>query len=281
MNKKKLAVLFLLFLVYAGLAVGLFFLVGIVPVIIMAAVLVAVLICIFASNKLFLRWVSHDKPSSYFQDLGYRDMDAIVVGSTKAWRYTDFAPIKNKAYNCTSYKRSQLMNFAALKTYHSHVKDGGKVYFCFDCKEAVDLGASISPIDYKYIHPHIFLALKKKQDPKTAKYPVMYYPGLVMGFVRSRFLKKTGFYKKHTWKIGENIKVNDNALKILTNKLSEVISFCTERNLKPVIVMFSGGSDVNIINKISDGLKSVNADAEVLSVKNAGEWNNILKSDLN
>ena len=102
-----------------------------------------------------------------------------------------------------------------------------------------------------------------------------------MGFVWSRFLKKAGFYKKHTWKTGENIKVNDNALKILTNKLSEVISFCTERNLKPVIVMFMGGSDADIINKISDGLKSVNADAEVLSVKNAGEWNNILKSDLN
>ena len=280
MNRKKKLAAFLAVVIFVALCVGAWIWLKIAGLIIMLAIVVLACCATYLSNKLFIKLVKRDKPTSYFQDLRWRDTPSIVVGSTKAWKYTDFGALGNKAYNATIYKSSVYMEMAMLKTYHSHAAEGGKVFFGFDFNEVCKAKGFISPIDYIFIHPHIFLALHKKQNKKTAKYPVLYYPKLVFGFIISKFAKKMGHYGKSTWKTGgSDGDPSQQAIEQYTKVLGNVSDFCYERNLKPVLILFETDKKSQKANdKIKILLSEKYSDIKV--VRDAAQLNGYLQGEL-
>ena len=147
--------------------------VGIIPAIVADALLILICGAVLLTDKLSVRWWTREKPAGFFQDLRWRNVPGLVVGSTKAWKYIDFSRFNGGIYNCVTYKRSFYMDFAMLKTYFSHVKKNGKVFIVFDYSEAEELGWAISPRTGAIFILICFLRLGKRQIRKKQPSPVL------------------------------------------------------------------------------------------------------------
>lgn len=203
-------------------------------------------------NAKTLFWLSKERPTSYFQDLRFRNMEGILVGSTKAWKYYDPTDLEDRIYNCTTYKRAFAMDFATLKTYYSHVKKGGRVILVVDYEEAEEIGYKILPRDFNYIHPHIFLQLGKKADKEKAALPLVYYPGFTVRYFFYKLKKNMGGYKKRSWKLCEekNLDINTVKVKNMVDRIDAVVHFCWDRELEPEVLLLNSGADNNCANEI-------------------------------
>ncbi|MCD8119025.1 MAG: hypothetical protein LUE29_06040 [Lachnospiraceae bacterium] len=209
----------------------------------------------FAVNSLYKHWISWEKPTSYFSDLKHRNTAGLVLGSAKAWKYVRsdlFYDPEKELYNCTVYRRSLRMDFATLKTYHSHVKKGGKVFILVDYTDAGKMGDRVLPRDFKYVHPHYFLYTGEKENKKKSSWPILFYPGITIGFVWCKLLKYSGFYRNATWKVtaDKNMDIDTGKVYRIAGILDQMLIFCCERGLQPVLLLLNGNRDDNIANEI-------------------------------
>lgn len=246
----------LLMLIISAFIAAVSVLVGLLTNVI-AAIAAAVLLIILSAfpayvNTKTVYWLSKERPTSYFQDLRFRNMEGIVVGSTKAWKYLDMNDLEDRIYNCTTYKRAFAMDFATLKTYYSHVRKGGRVILVVDYEEAEEIGYKILPRDFNYIHPHIFLQLGKKADKEKAALPLIYYPGFTLRYFFYKLKKNMGGYRKGSWKLSKdkNLDINTEKVKKMVDKIDAVVHFCWDRELEPEVLLLNAGADNNCANDI-------------------------------
>lgn len=198
------------------------------------------------------KWLAKERPSSYFQDLTKRNMDAIAVGSTKAWKYLKLDGLEKKVFNCLTYRRALAMDFATLKTYFSHVRPDGKVFLFVDWKEINRLGFTVYARDWDYVHPHVFLAMDLKRDKASEKLPTPKNLTFFFGYFFNAVAKKLGLFRHTTWKRTDekNVDINTKSVKVIVDRLSKTVQFCYDRDLEPVLVLLSGDADTNCANDI-------------------------------
>ena len=60
--------------------------------------------------------VDGEQPPSFFQDLGWRNRKALVIGSTKAWEYLKPASEGDGVYPLAFFECSQKAQYGILKT---------------------------------------------------------------------------------------------------------------------------------------------------------------------
>lgn len=256
-----------------------------------AALFAAILCVIFAVmiyviNFLYKHWTDWEKPSSYFSDLKHRNTAGLVLGGTKAWKYVRsdlYYDTEKELYNCTAYRRSLKMDFATLKTYSSHVRRNGKVFLLVDYTEAMKMEGKILPRDFKYVHPHYFLYTGEKENKRKSRWPILFMPGTAIGFVWCKLLKYAGFYPKATWKVagGKNMDIDTEKVYRMAAVLDQMLCFCRERGLEPVLVLLNGTEDDNIANEIWKAYftpKYYFMDIRILN--SADELNRVIKEEM-
>lgn len=165
-------------------------------------------------------------PTSYFSDLRFRNMDAIAVGSTAAWHYLDIDA--EKCYNAVGFRRSNAMCFNMLKTYFSHVCDGGTVFYIVDPAESDSIGDYISPCDFLHIHRLLFLYLGVSSPAKSRAYPLAFDFAFSIRCAAACFARKHGLCPA-SWKRSatSTLSLSDS----MCEQLEEVLLFCEEREL--------------------------------------------------
>ena len=197
--------------------------------------------CYFLINRNCQKLFRATGPGSYFQDLGWRNVEAIVVGSTLSWRYIDFKKIPY--YNATGFKRSNEMNFNMLKTYYSHVREGGTVYYIVDPLESKAIGDYISPCDFQHIHPHVFLKLGVSYPVINQINPLVFDRRYSIEFFCTYILKKFGV--GNSWSSKDSVTLDESYANKLGQDLQGIMVFCQDRNLKCKFV-FLGKKKINM-----------------------------------
>lgn len=268
-----LAVLSLVFLLAAG----------VIPAMIADVVLLLAAAAVLWTDQLSTKWYAKEKPPGFFQNLNWRNVPGLVLGSTKAWKYIDFTKLGGQAFNCVTYKQSFFMDFAMLKTYHSHVRKDGRVFIIYDYSETEQLGNFVAPRDWTYVHRQIFLALGMTADKEKNSHPLFYYPRLTVGFVCARILKKAGIYKKSTWKLtkDKNLDIDTSKVYKAVDALHNMLRFCWDRDLQPELILLNGNSTNNCANEI---IKACFApkyyDYDIKTVNNAKELNRYINQQI-
>lgn len=251
-GKRRNAFIAVLLLMFIAMNVLIGWLTNVVVLIVFDVLVLACAVLPFVINAKTVKWIGKERPTSYFQDLRFRNMEGIVVGSTKAWKYMNLKGKENDIYNCLTYERTLDMDFATLKTYFSHVKKGGKVYFVVDYSENEKLGFRIMPRDFNYVHPHIFLEMGKRGDKIKGLMPLVYHPRFTLGYFFSKIKKNMGLYKNSTWKLSKkkNLDIDTDKVKKFVDRLDAIVNFCWKRELEPEIILLNADANNNCANDI-------------------------------
>lgn len=278
-GKRRNAFIAAVFLMIVALNVGICLLTNAIVMAVFDVLFLVFAVLPFVINAKTVKWIAKERPTSYFQDLRFRNMDGIVVGSTKAWKYMNLKGKENEIYNCLTYQRTMAMDFATLKTYFSHVKKGGSVYFVIDYSENAKLGFTIMPRDFNYVHPHIFLEMGKTADKIKGFMPLVYYPRFTVGYFFSKIKKNMGMYKNSTWKLSKskNLDIDTDKVKKFVDKVDAIVNFCWKRELNPEIILLNADADNNCANDILRAYfapKYPEFDLHIVS--NAKEMNDIM-----
>lgn len=212
----------------------------------MACTLMTIIVIYIKLNDYIPRLIDRMAPKSYFQDLNWRNMDGIIVGSSKAHR-----GIKSTQYlyNVTGFRRNDLMCFQMLRTYYSHVKNGGTVFYIVDPKESSRIGFDyISPADHAHIHPHIMLVLGAVMTQERRINSLYYDKKYAFGLLFHLFKMK--IHLPCFWSSKNSIKINNDIL----NNLKDVVKFCNERELNCKLIFLNqyetySGNIIDYANK--------------------------------
>lgn len=181
----------------------------------------------FALNRRCQNLCKKYAPSSYFQDLRWRNLPAIAVGSTRAWE--SLSRDRDEYYFAAGFRRSNAMSFHMLRTYFSHVREGGTVYYVVDPEENARIGDYISPADFLHIHPHVFLKLGiKTPTPQQRANPLVFDRGFALRFAWHDLLRTLGLTKNSRWKPARDELPGAEAL---SEALRGVVEFCAQRGL--------------------------------------------------
>lgn len=246
---------------------------GLIIAVIILAVLILIALFLWLSNKAYFKFLRHDKPTSYFKDLRYRNVEGIIVGNGAVFKYLYPRRNQQKIYICTTHRRSLDMDFAALKTYFSHVKDGGTAYIYADYGDFKKYKDLRTPADFEIIHPHIFLERQEKPRKLRNKYPVIFFPGYTFSYLFMRTFKMMGMYKKDRALLS-NVAYNEADIKEMGEILSNMASFCLERTLKPVILLMDNG-DMRVNNELKERCVR-SGEVEVKIIKRSSDFKEIL-----
>lgn len=208
---------------------------------IIAAVLTAAAALVLLAERLNRHCIAVFKkmaPTSYFSDLRFRNMKAIAVGSTAAWQYLDADA--DKCYNALGFSRSNSMCFNMLKTYFSHVGDGGEVFYIVDPQESDRIGDYISPCDFLHIHRLLFMYLGKSTTAEARNCPLRHDFSFSVRCAAAMFRKEKGLLPG-TWKrSGSRSTVISDSLK---SELEEIREFCEERELGFNLILINRSAD--------------------------------------
>lgn len=249
--------------------------------IVLNALLALAIAIVVLARRAYDKWLAQEKPTSYFLDLGKRNMDAIAVGSTKPWKYLKPDGLEDRLYCCLTYRRSLTMDDATLKTFYSHVHPGGKAFLFLDWTEIQKIGEKIYARDWKYSHPHVFLELGVTSNHITQQNPLAYDARFLFGYFFHSLFKRSCLSRVFSWKRTRrrNLDLDVSRVNALGRRIEEIVRFCTEREIKPVILLLSGDADTNRANDIlSAYLTERNVDAVI--VDNARELNAAVRSRL-
>lgn len=231
----------------------------------------AAIIFIFL-NKYCVKVFKALAPTSYFSDLRFRNMDAIAVGSTIAWKYLNID--EEKCYDAVGIRRSNAMCFNMLKTYFSHVHTNGTVYYFVDPLESDAIGDYASPCDFIHIHRLVFLYLGMSSPMKRRENPMIYDTDFSLRCAAAYFCKKHSLLPK-TWKLSAShaVEISED----LRGQLAEVRSFCEERELclKLVVINRSTENNEKTAAKVRKSLGWKN-DISVSAVSCSDELNSVL-----
>lgn len=274
---KKRIVLFIIAAVFwAAVCTGLVLLRLSWLAIALSALLIAAIAVILLARRAYDKWLLEEKPTSYF-----RNMDAIAVGSTKAWKYLRSKGLEDRLYLCTTYRRSLTMDYATLKTFYSHVHPGGKAFLFIDWKEINEIGEKIFVRDWKYVHSLTFLAMGKKNNNVTKLNPLTHDTRFLFSYFFLSVLKRLGFFKVFSWRKTnkKNLDIDTAQVKKLVDRLSEIVQFCYNRDIEPVLLLLSGDADTNCANEIIHAyLAPRDYDLTVKIVPNEKEMNRLVRS---
>lgn len=244
---------------------------------IFVGILILVCSAYFGLSRMCFYLFKASGPSSYFQDLGYRNVDALIIGSTLAWKYINYEGIYY--YDATGFKRNNLMNFNMLKNYFSHLKEHGVIFYIIDVYEAEQLDNYISPCDFQQIHPHIFLQMGISYPAKKLYNPLIYYTIYSFSFLIAYLIRQHGSIKHRSWKKISRKNNLDNSFKEkLAQELDEMIDFCNTRDLVIKIIFIE--NSVTISDDIEQILRKMNNYIDFCKVSNSQELNNILHTPL-
>lgn len=227
-------------------------------------------------NSYVKRCLNKDKPTSYFKDLRWRNTPCLVLGSGNAWKYLKIKKSSPTFYRVLTYRRSLDMNFNALKTYFSHVAYGGKIRVIIDAYQIKKDEGLIFPSDYKDIHPHIFLALGKKEPKERMNKPFWGFKKFSLGYIFTRGLKSLKFFKKGTWGV-KDVTFTQEESQSVAKRLVEMAEFIKERDLVPEFYFLKDTKDA--IN--SDWIKAMNAYDETIlceEIADAKQLNKTIKT---
>ncbi len=270
MRKQKCVTVGVLAALYALLQVGVLLAFHGVFRIVMWIVFTLLLAGILVGLHVGYKWLMGEAPRSYFQYLDQRNIDGIVLGSTKVWQSMD--TLDETLYRCFFYRKSLFMDFCYLKTYYSHVKPGGKVYLFVDYKENCKLRDFISVMDRRCVHGHIFLQLTSDNiiPPKTKRVRVQDLWHIFSYFVHV-LCKKSW----RGWRVvgrEDESKLDSEELKYVTDLLEEMIVFCRNRNLVPEVLLIDSDAMSNAANrKIASQLSKKYEEVKFCNVKNGEE----------
>ena len=216
------------------------------------ALLAAAVVLVLLARRAYFEWLAEEKPSNYFHDFGKRNMNALAVGSTKAWRFLNTDGLGDRLYPCLTYRRSLTMDLETLKTFHSHVRPGGYVFLFIDWKEIQKIGETIYARDWKYANPLSFLALDVKSNDITKKEPLLYDTGFLFGYVLRSVPKRLGLCSRTGWRRSNRTGNSIDAARVqaLAERLQGAVQFCRERDLKPVLLLLSGDAETNRANEL-------------------------------
>lgn len=232
--------------------------------------LVVILACCcgyFCLNRYCQKLFKTTAPSSYFQDLTQRNVDAIVIGSTVAWKCAD---LENKGYyDATGFQRSNIMNFHMLRTYFSHVKKNGTVFYVVDPVESVKIGEYISPNDFCHIHPHVFLKLGISYDVVRQTNPLVFDRPFALKLLCSYIQKK--IQKNCRWQASRTAaELKADAVADVNNHLRTVTDFCRDRDLVVKVIFVDRGEQVSRnLEQLCAGLEGI----QFVRVENEKELN--------
>lgn len=240
------------------------------------AVALIILICAgyFLLNRICQNLIKKTAPTSYFQDLRWRNTNAIAVGSTYAWKYARFNP--QQCYDATGFRRSNLMCYHMLRTYHSHVKPGGTVFYVVDPAESKKIGVVISPGDFAHIHPHVFLKLGVTHSHKQQVNPLIYAGPYSIGLLLQYVLKCFAAPTKKPWRKANTI-LSECDCSTLSAQLQDVAKFCSERDLCcKIIYIHRKSEDPTNASQIMAAARGL---AECIVVSSPAELNAVLCSN--
>ena len=239
-----------------------------VCVIIAIVIIVAAVLC-YLANKAYFKFLRHDKPTSYFKDLKWRNTDSILIGQGKVFKYLYPKKFQQKVYMCMTYRRSLDMDYAALKTYFSHVKPNGTVKIFADYGDYKKNLKLRTPADYEIIHPHIFMALKERKPKRKTKYPIVLYAAYTWGYLFMRAFKMAGIYKKTEVK-PSRVPYNKEDINAMGATLREMAAFVLERELHPVILLMDN-KDKTINQELAE-LARAAGDVEIKVIYNNNDF---------
>ncbi|MCR5345507.1 MAG: hypothetical protein K6E46_05620 [Lachnospiraceae bacterium] len=237
--------------------------------VIIALIIIIVGIIFYLANKAYFKFLRHDKPTSYFKDLKWRNTDSILVGQGKVFKYLYPKKYQQKVYMCMTYKRSLEMDFAALKTYFSHVKPNGTVKIFADYGDYRKNMKLRTPADYEIVHPHIFLALNEKKPKRRVKYPIVFYFTYTWGYLFMRAFKMAGIYKKTEVKPSK-VAYNSDDVKKMGELLRQMSEFCLERELRPFILLMDN-KDKSINQELAEIARAA-GDVEIKVIYNNNDF---------
>ena len=206
---------------------------------------------VLLARRAYFKWLADDKPSYFFADLGKRNMDAIAVGSTKAWKYLDTRDTADRLYPCLTYRRSLTMDIETLKTFFSHVRPGGTAFLFIDWKEIQAIGETIYARDWKYANPLSFLRMGINSNDITKKEPLLCDTRFLFGYVLQSVPKRLGLFRRTTWNRtnAAGVAPDPARAEALVKRLEDVAAFCRARELRPVLMLLSGNAETNRMNE--------------------------------
>lgn len=198
--------------------------------------------------------------NEWYREHEERNYDVVNIGSSSAKRAFDYSGLRIKAFNWAEQPQSLSYGFKILKTYFSILKKGGTVIIPLCPFSGLDTGRVwhngvndryFYLLDHVLIENYSGVALRRN-------YPLIADPIRSMKELVKNILKKRPYEKKDSgvfvddsdrWIKGwlsefgitdlegsfspENEKGREKRIKLL----SDIIGFCIERDLKPVIVI--------------------------------------------
>ncbi len=171
--------------------------------------------------------IDSEQPPSFFQDLGWRDRRALVLGSTKAWEYLKPADEDDGVYPLAFFECSQKAQYGILRCYFGHLTEGGTVLLVVDPSEKVPKDA-ISPIDAKVVHELVFRAEGGGLTDRQQELPLLHFPLWSARFMRAKRAKAAGALESSSWPSAPA----PTGYLVDSGFLHDVGQFCESRDLK-------------------------------------------------
>ena len=208
-------------------------------------------------------------PTSFFQDMGKRNMRGIAVGGTAGWLNANLSA--GDVYDALGVFRSFEMNFAVLKTYWSHLREHGTVYFIADIPEMTEAEGQVSPSDFYFVHAHYFLKTGVSRDKKREFNPLVFDRDYSFRFLKAAGQKNRG---DGAWALsGSAPEITEAAVKQYADRLKEVAAFCEDRELKlRVILPVRREKDREALEKLR-GMLGGSASFDAVTASDAAEMN--------
>lgn len=198
-----------------------------------------------------------------FQKLKTFNLDCVNLGSNSGLNAFDYSNIKSNARNWALGPQSLIHDFNILKNYFSFLRDNAVVFISL-CPFSCLITEYKKEHNFKYytiLHPATIIdfddnertkAYKLNLDPinhisivKLLKIQVRSIINAIKNKVKKCNMEKDAERMIKMWK--KQFKIDDlsspidmkheNEMETRSKNLSEIISFCKERNLKPILVI--------------------------------------------
>lgn len=171
-----------------------------------------------------------------------RNFDCMLLGSTAVWRaFRRSSREESHTISFAFLYRSLAADFLILKHRFSYVREGGVVGITIDCLDLkTSASGTLNPPDLQLCHPIVLKSLGVDRTVLRRKlsFPLLYTPIYATRILLGCVLP-AGFLRNNNPRDVESI------LPLLT----EIVTFCQERNLEPQIFFFNARGMGTLIEK--------------------------------
>ena len=167
--------------------------------------------------------IADERPPSFFKDLGWREMDALVLGSTEAWMALERRGEESGVYPLVFFECGAWVQYSLLRCYFGHLRRGGEVVVVLDPHDATPERA-VSPLDAATVHELLFRAEGGGLSEAQTQSPALYAPLWSRRFLRARKARRAGEGAARAWR-------GTAGAFEPSGYLACMASFCAERDL--------------------------------------------------